>query len=366
VSKLTGIELLLRMGVLLVVVGAIMTIVPLMTWVERRGMAIMQDRMGPNRVGPFGILQPLADGVKFMFKESIVLPNVDRSLYFLAPVLAMIPALVAFSVIPFGGDLHIGSYVIPLQVSNAQAGILILLAIGSLGVYGTLVAGWSSNNKFAVLGALRAASQMISYEAVMGLSLVSILLIYGTTELSSIVQMQSSGWEGPVPKWGLFMQPVSALLFLVTIFAETNRLPFDLPEGESELVAGYHTEYGGLKFASFMLAEYIHMITLSALVVTLFFGWIPLSLAGGHCSGELIGKCADVCTSPHSGLHFLCESLSHALLFYMDSIYASTLSLRSVDDARLDLFIAHRDFEFTRDGNGSLLVNKRLTEIFLC
>lgn len=286
-SKLTGIELLLRMGVLLVVVGAIMTIVPLMTWVERRGMAIMQDRMGPNRVGPFGILQPLADGVKFMFKESIVLPNVDRSLYFLAPVLAMIPALVAFSVIPFGGDLHIGSYVIPLQVSNAQAGILILLAIGSLGVYGTLVAGWSSNNKFAVLGALRAASQMISYEAVMGLSLVSILLIYGTTELSSIVQMQSSGWEGPVPKWGLFMQPVSALLFLVTIFAETNRLPFDLPEGESELVAGYHTEYGGLKFASFMLAEYIHMITLSALVVTLFLGGYHLAWLEGIVQGSL-------------------------------------------------------------------------------
>ncbi|MBI4041886.1 MAG: NADH-quinone oxidoreductase subunit NuoH [Deltaproteobacteria bacterium] len=270
--NLDTIDLLIRAVMVFVIVGIVLSLLPFLTWVERRGMAVIQDRMGPNRVGPFGLLQPVADGVKFLFKESAVLPQADRFLYFAAPFFAFVPALLAIAVLPFGEHLVFGVRVIPFHISDLHVGLLFLLAVASLGVYGTLFGGWASNNKFSVLGALRAASQMISYEVVMGLALVSMILIYGTFSLKEMVRLQSGFLIDLIPRWGIFLQPFSALLFGVTAFAETNRIPFDLPEGESELVAGYHTEYGGLKFATFFLAEYLHMFTMSALMVLLFLG----------------------------------------------------------------------------------------------
>ncbi len=265
-----------------VVAVVVISAVPILTWFERRGAGIIQLRLGPNRVGPFGLLQPLADGIKFLFKEDIVPPFVHKPTYVLAPGVALFAALMAFSVIPFGGTLTIAGHKIPLVIADVDAGVLLLLAASSLGVYGIIMAGWSSNNKYSQFGGLRSSSQMISYELALGLAVVSVLVVSGSLRPVQIVQQQYEH----IPN--IFLLPVGFLVLFVSGFAETNRAPFDLPEAESELVAGYHTEYSAMKFSMFFMAEYINMITSAALLTTLFLGgyavpmWIvkPLGLEG--------------------------------------------------------------------------------------
>ncbi len=250
-----------------VIFGMLMQLVPIMTWVERRGSAIIQLRLGPNRVGPFGLLQPLADGVKTMFKEWVIPPSGHQLLFNLAPIVSCCAAFVAFSVIPFGYVLNWNEHPIKLVVADVDPGVLILLAASGMGVYGIIMAGWASNNKYSQLGGLRSSSQMISYELALGLAVVSVLVWSGTLNLTAIVEQQ-----GQRPLWNICYLPLGALILFVAGYAETNRAPFDLPEAESELVAGYHTEYSSLGFAMFSMAEYINMMTASALLVTLFLG----------------------------------------------------------------------------------------------
>jgi len=258
-------------AIMAVAVGAaVMTGVPLMVIVERRGSAWMQRRSGPNRGGPWGLMQPLADAVKFAFKEENIPAKAHPILFVLAPALAVFPPLIAFSVIPVAGSVNIGGVDYPVQVANMSVGLLFLMAITSLHVFSVLTAGWASNNKFSLLGALRSSSQMISYEIAIGICVVSLVLTYGTLDLREIVKLQEAGSQ--LPAWGLFMQPLAFLILWVCAFAETNRLPFDLPEGESELVAGYHTEYSGMKFALFFMGEYAAMFVASAFLTTLFLG----------------------------------------------------------------------------------------------
>lgn len=255
------------------VVVVCLGVVPIMVWFERRGAAWMQGRVGPNRVGPFGLLQPLADVVKFFFKEAWIPDHADKFYYNLAPLITLMAPLAALAAIPFGSHLVIGDYIIKLQVAEIDAGVIFILAFAGLEVYPVIIAGWSSNNKYAVLGALRGSAQVVSYEIAMGLALLSMLLVYGTFDLNEMVTWQSSRTiVGPIPAWGAFLNPFAALVFWISIFAETNRLPFDLPEGESELVAGYHLEYGSVRFASFFMAEYVAMIMASAILATVFFG----------------------------------------------------------------------------------------------
>lgn len=254
-----------------VLIGAgVLTGVPVMVMVERWGSAWMQRRSGPNRVGPKGILQPIADAIKFAFKEENIPAKAHKWLFTLAPALAVLPPLVAFSVIPVAGSVNIGGTEYPVQVADISVSLLFLLAITSLHVFSVLCAGWSSNNKFSLFGALRSSSQMISYEIAIGICIVSLVITYGTLDLREIVKLQEAG--SPLPAWGLFLQPLCFFILWVCSFAETNRLPFDLPEGESELVAGYHTEYSGFKFALFFMGEYAAMFTASAFMTTLFLG----------------------------------------------------------------------------------------------
>jgi NADH-quinone oxidoreductase subunit H len=257
--------LLITLLKIAVVFNAVMAVVTFLVWVERRVSAFIQDRLGPNRVGPFGLLQPFADAIKFIFKEDLIPGQVNRPVFIIAPALSLIPALITFAVIPFGGTLSIFGWEIPLVITDVNIGVLYLLALSSLGVYGIVLAGWSSNNKYSLLGGLRSSAQMISYELSLGLSIVGVLLLTGSLSLREMVYAQYG-------LWNVVKQPLAFFIFLVAVFAETNRLPFDLPEAETELVAGYHTEYAGMKFAMFFMAEYANMVTASALVVTLFFG----------------------------------------------------------------------------------------------
>ncbi|RMH73202.1 MAG: NADH-quinone oxidoreductase subunit NuoH [Gemmatimonadetes bacterium] len=268
--------------------GIWLTLVPAMVLVERRLSAFMQDRLGPNRVGPFGIVQPIADALKFFFKEDVIPHHVDKALYLLAPAAILIPSLVTFSVIPltepfgfslFGQDIHF-----KFQIADVSIGILFVFAVASLGVYGIVLGGWASNNKYSLLGGLRSSAQMISYEIAMGLAALSVLMMAGSLSIFDIIQMQIFNGETgklfgvlPVSGWLIFHQPLAALIFIIAVFAETNRLPFDLPEAEQELVGGYHTEYGSMKFAAFFMAEYCNMVTGSALIIALFLGgWSTL------------------------------------------------------------------------------------------
>ena len=254
---------------IVVVFTAIMVGVALLTLAERRICAWMQDRLGPNRVGPQGLLQPAADGLKNILKEETLPAQADKLLFLLAPAISFVPALLTFAVIPFGAPLHTKWGDIPLVVADLPVGFLYILAISSLGVYGITLAGWSSNNKYSLLGGLRAAAQMISYEIAMGMSAVAVLLIAGNVTLSDVVARQATGT--PLT-WNVVPLALGFFIFLVAAFAETNRLPFDLPEAEGELIAGYHTEYSAMKFSMFYIAEYSNMVTASALMTTLFFG----------------------------------------------------------------------------------------------
>ncbi|HBO51021.1 MAG TPA: NADH-quinone oxidoreductase subunit NuoH [Planctomycetes bacterium] len=242
--------------------GGIMTLAPILVLAERRICAAIQNRIGPNRVGPMGLLQPLADVIKLLFKEDIIPDRADRTLFSLAPLLAFAPAAIAFVAIPVGRDL---------QVADLNVGVLYVLAITSLGVYGISFGGWASNSKYSLLGGIRSSAQIISYEIAMGLAIVSVLMVSGNINLGNIVQWQADNG------WIIFYQPVAFLIFLVAAFAENNRLPFDMAECEAELVGGFHTEYSGMKFCMFFLGEYLAMIVMSSLMVTLFLGgWDPL------------------------------------------------------------------------------------------
>ncbi|MGH7676256.1 MAG: NADH-quinone oxidoreductase subunit NuoH [Gemmatimonadales bacterium] len=260
-------------GLLLVAVVKIIAVftvynvgVMLVIWAERRVSAFMQDRLGPNRVGPAGLLQSVADGVKNIMKEETIPAQADRLLFFLAPVMAFVPALVTYAVIPFAAPLPTPWGEVKMVVADLPVGFLYILAISSLGVYGIVLAGWSSNNKYALLGGLRASAQMISYEIAMGLSVVAVLLLAGNVSLAGVIARQQEGL------WFVLPLGLAFLLFLISAFAETNRVPFDLPEAEGELIAGYHTEYSAMKFSMFYIAEYSNMVTASALMASLFFG----------------------------------------------------------------------------------------------
>ena len=257
--------ILVKVGVVLV---ALLTAVAYAVWLERKVVARIQSRWGPYRVGPHGLLQPVADGLKIFFKEDIVPSDVDRLVFWAAPFIAFTLALVSISVIPFGGSITIGGHTIPFQITDLNVGLLFVLAVTSLGVYGVALAGWSSNSKYPLLGGLRSSAQMISYELSLGLGVVGVVMLAGSLSLREIVERQSG-------LWNVFVQPVGFLLYFTAAIAETNRIPFDLPEGESELVAGFHTEYSSFKFAMFFMAEYANIVTVSCLATLLFFGgWL--------------------------------------------------------------------------------------------
>ena len=248
------------------VLNVILVSVALLTLLERRVCAWMQDRLGPNRVGPQGLLQPAADGLKNFLKEETSPAMADKALFTLAPIVSFIPAMLTFGVIPFASPLPTKWGVVPMVVADLPVGFLYILAISSLGVYGIVLAGWASNNKYALLGGLRASAQMISYEIAMGMSTVAVLLLAGNVTLSQVILQQQTGL------WFVLPLTVAFLIFFISAFAETNRLPFDLPEAEGELIAGYHTEYSAMKLSMFYIAEYANMVTASALMATLFFG----------------------------------------------------------------------------------------------
>ncbi len=254
------------------VLGVLLTAVAYTVWLERKVVGHMQNRWGPTRVGPFGLLQPAADGIKFLFKEDLTPPHVYKPLFLAAPLIAVIFALTSIAVIPFGNSIVIGGYRIPLQITDVNTGLLLILGVTSIGVYGVALAGWSSNNKYSLLGGLRASAQMVSYEISLGLSLVGVLILSGSFSLRDIVNAQGGHVFGFLPRWNIFIQPVGFFCYLMAAYAETNRIPFDLPEAETELVAGYHTEYSAMKFAMFFMAEYANMITVACLATLLFFG----------------------------------------------------------------------------------------------
>jgi NADH-quinone oxidoreductase subunit H len=272
---LLSIETFILVSVIKTVIALIvlLTAVAYSVWLERKVVGHIQNRWGPTRVGPFGLLQPLADGIKFLFKEDLTPSQVYKPLYILAPILAVTFALTSISVIPIGNWITVGGVRTPLQITDVNIGLLIILGVTSLGVYGVALAGWSSNSKYSLLGGLRASAQMVSYEISLGLSLIGVLILAGSLSLREIVDAQGGTFWGFIPRWNIFQgQIVSFFIYLMAAYAETNRIPFDLPEAETELVAGYHTEYSAMKFAMFFMAEYANMITVACLATLLFLG----------------------------------------------------------------------------------------------
>ncbi len=255
-----------KLVLIVVVVSASLVIAMYTTFAERKVAAILQDRRGPNRAGPFGLLQPLADGVKLFFKEEIIPNFSSKFLFILGPALAMLTATMTSAVIPWGDKVQLFGRDINLQIADVNIGILYVFGVVSLGVYGIMIGSWASNNKFSLLGGLRAASQIISYELAMGISLIALLMITGSLSLKEMVVQQQNGM------WNIVYQPLGFLIFLICAFAECNRTPFDLPEAENELIGGYHTEYSSMKLGFYLFAEYINMFVSSVIMATLFFG----------------------------------------------------------------------------------------------
>lgn len=250
-----------------IIFGVISLVVAAMTLAERKVSAFIQVRLGPMRVGPWGLLQPIADGVKLLLKEDILPAKADPWIFTLAPIISLVPAFIVFAVIPFGPTFQLFGRTIALRLTDVNIGVLYVLSISSIGILGIILGGWASNSKYPLMGALRSAAQMVSYEVALGFSIMGILMISGSLSLVDIVNKQKEyGW------WFVFLQPLGFLLFFICGIAETNRAPFDLPEAESELVAGFHTEYSGFRFSIYFLAEYANMIAVSAMAVTLFFG----------------------------------------------------------------------------------------------
>ena len=273
-------------------IALIMLMVVVLIWAERKGAAFIQDRTGPNRadiggVRLAGLVHPIADVLKLMFKEDITPTNRHEAMYNLAPWVVFSVALATYAVVPFGDHLTVAGRQVGLIVADLDVGILYVLAVASLGTYGVVMAGWAANNKFTFLGGIRATAQMISYEIVMGLAVMGLMLVFSSLRLTDMVAGQGELLWGFLPKWGVVVQPLGFILFIVAVFAETNRNPFDLPEGESEIVAGYHLEYSSMKFALFFMAEYAHMVMGAALIATLYFGgyqipWLPRPVLEAH------------------------------------------------------------------------------------
>ena len=262
--------LLIPLFKIVIVLVGVLTTVAYIVLLERKVQAWVQVRLGPMRVGPHGILQPVADIVKLIIKEDITPARVDKAVYTLAPILVMVPALIAFAVIPFGEETTIFGRAVPLYIADVNIGLLYIVSVASVGVYGLILGGWASNSKYPLLSSLRASAQLISYEVAVTMTLVSLIVTAGSLSMVQIVEAQrTAGW------WFLFVQPVAFVIFFIGGLAETNRAPFDLPEAESELVAGFHTEYSGMRFALFFLAEYANMIVVSCVATTLFLGgWL--------------------------------------------------------------------------------------------
>ncbi len=260
------IQILYKSGLIIVILLLSLVIAMYATLAERKIAGFFQDRLGPNRAGIFGLLQPVADGVKLFFKEEFMPATADKFLYVLGPSLTMLIALLGSAVIPWGNTLVIGNNVFPLQVADVNIGVLYVFAVTSIGVYGIMIGGWSSNNKYALMGAVRAASQMISYELAMGMALIAIVMMSGSLSLHDIVAQQHG------IHWNVWYQPIGFFVFVICAFAETNRTPFDLPECDSELIGGYHTEYSSMKLGFYLFSEYINMFISSAMIASLYFG----------------------------------------------------------------------------------------------
>jgi NADH-quinone oxidoreductase subunit H len=267
-----------HLGLIFVVFNMLVLSAAFMVWMERKVCAYIQDRVGPNRVGYEGALQPFADVFKLMFKEDLRPKAADAVLFAIAPVISAVTAFAAFSVVPFGTETTLFGLLdepVPLQVTDVNVAVLVIFAIASMGVYGIVLAGWSSNSKYSLLGGLRSSAQMISYELSYGLALAAVIMLAGSLSLREIVMNQEGYWLGFIPRWYIFLQPAGFLIYMIAGVAETNRAPFDFPEAEQELVAGYHTEYSSMSFALFFLAEYVNMVTVSAVATSLYLGgWL--------------------------------------------------------------------------------------------
>ncbi len=291
-------ELIIKSLIILAIFGITLLIATYSTYAERKVAAFLQDRLGPNRAGPFGLFQPLADAVKMFLKEDFIPAQANKWLFIIGPCLSMLTALMASAVIPFGDSIKYDGHTVAVQGIEVNIGVLYIFGVVSLGVYGLMVGGWASNNKFSLLGAIRAASQNISYEISLGFSIIAILMMTGSLSLQHIVAEQSSFLE-----WNVFTQPLGFVIFLTCAFAECNRTPFDLPECETELIGGYHTEYSSMKLGFYLFSEYINMFVSSAVISTLYFGgfhypgmdWVSNALTGslgavaGHNVATLIG-----------------------------------------------------------------------------
>ena len=266
----------------IVMIFALATAMAYMTLIERKVVGRIQVRFGPNRVGPFGFFQPLADLIKLLLKEDIVPAQADRPVFTLAPMISLVVAFAAFAVIPVGSQISIFGWNVPMRLADPNIGILYVFAVSELGVYGIVLGGWASNNKYSLLGGVRSSAQIISYALAMGISIVGVLIITGSLSLEAIVRHQSGFWISYIPRWNIFVQPLAFVIYVIAAVAEVNRAPFDLPEAEQELVAGYHTEYSSMRFAMYFMAEYINMITVSAVAATVFLGgWTGWNVAGG-------------------------------------------------------------------------------------
>jgi len=268
-----GVYVLVSIVKTVIALAVLLTAVAYSVWLERKVVGHMQNRWGPTRVGPFGLLQPLADGVKFLLKEDLTPPYVYKPIYIAAPMIAVVFALTSIAVIPIGNSITLFGVTTPLSIADVNIGLLVVLGITSMGVYGIALAGWSSNSKYSLLGSLRSSAQMVSYEIALGLSLIGVMIMAGSFSLRDIVNAQAGSYWHIIPRWNIFQgQFVAFFIYLMAAFAETNRIPFDLPEAETELVAGYHTEYSAMKFAMFFMAEYANMITVACLASILFLG----------------------------------------------------------------------------------------------
>ena len=291
-----------------VVVGVLMLTLLYLQWVERKVIAHIQVRLGPYNVGPHGLLQPIADTLKLLTKEDLLPPGVNRFYFILAPFLAITLSLLSIAVIPFGPEIHVAGVDTWLQLTDLNIGVIFVLAISSLTVYGIVLAGWSSNSKYPMLGALRSSAQMISYELPLGMAVAATLLLSNSLSLRKIVETQSAFYGGFFPAWNLFRMPFPQIfgfiIFVIAVFAETNRVPFDLPEAESELVAGFHTEYSSMKFAGFFMAEYANMVTVTCMATALYLGgWLPLwpvKLGSNYAPSAAFALAAAICV--YSGL----------------------------------------------------------------
>ena len=277
-SWLPSPEIIARLVLIFVVFNCLVLSAAFMVWMERKVCAYIQDRSGPNRVGFEGVLQPFADVIKLLFKEQLKPKAADTALFAIAPIVSTAAAFAAFSVVPFGTEVNPFGLLdrpIPLEITDVNVAVLVIFAITSMGIYGIVLAGWSSNSKYSLLGGLRSSAQMISYELSYGLAMAAVIMMAGSLSLREIVMNQSGTWFGFIPRWYIFLQPIGFFIYLTAGVAETNRAPFDFPEAEQELVAGYHTEYSAMSFALFFLAEYVNMVTVAAVATSLYLGgWL--------------------------------------------------------------------------------------------